>query len=212
MGLADVSNLLWGERELLEQMMFKLEEEQLVLVSGRTRWLHCAAREVEVVHGRIKGAELMRAAEVAHVGIELGVGANASLLRLAETIDPVWGAIFQDHRHALVALTREIRAVAGVVADLIASDLVRLEEFERDQDGSEPSVRFARAHEVRHADVISVDGAEVPDDDAGDAGDADDADDVSWTVLDIELERAAYRAALSISAQSIPRSLTEFLR
>ena len=39
MGLSDVSNILWRERQLLELLLFKLEEEQLVLASGRARWL-----------------------------------------------------------------------------------------------------------------------------------------------------------------------------
>ena len=39
MALSDVSNILWRERQLLELLVFKLEEEQLVLAAGRTRWL-----------------------------------------------------------------------------------------------------------------------------------------------------------------------------
>ena len=37
MALSDVSNILWRERQLLELLVFKLEEEQLVLAAGRTR-------------------------------------------------------------------------------------------------------------------------------------------------------------------------------
>ena len=39
MALSDVSNILWRERQLLELLVFKLEEEQLVLAAGRSRWL-----------------------------------------------------------------------------------------------------------------------------------------------------------------------------
>ena len=39
MALSDVSNILWRERQLLELLVFKLEEEQLVLAAGRNRWL-----------------------------------------------------------------------------------------------------------------------------------------------------------------------------
>ena len=39
MSLSEVSNILWRERRLLELLVFKLEEEHLVLASGRTRWL-----------------------------------------------------------------------------------------------------------------------------------------------------------------------------
>ena len=39
MGLSEVSNILWRQRQLLELLLFKLEEEQLVLTAGRTRWI-----------------------------------------------------------------------------------------------------------------------------------------------------------------------------
>ncbi len=44
-----LSLVLWRERELLESLHFKLEVEQLVLASGRSRWLMHAARDVEAV-------------------------------------------------------------------------------------------------------------------------------------------------------------------
>ena len=43
MSMEDLSSVLWRERELLETLLFKLEIEQLVLASGRTRWLAPAA-------------------------------------------------------------------------------------------------------------------------------------------------------------------------
>ena len=60
MSLSEVSNILWRERQLLELLVFKLEEEQLVLASGRTRWLSHATREVETILGEIKRVELER--------------------------------------------------------------------------------------------------------------------------------------------------------
>src|SRR5213080_171662 len=35
MGLAELSSILWRERDMLELLLFKLEEEQLVLAAGR---------------------------------------------------------------------------------------------------------------------------------------------------------------------------------
>ena len=49
MSLTEVSSILWRERELLELLLFKLEEEQLLLAAGRSRWLGHATREVEMV-------------------------------------------------------------------------------------------------------------------------------------------------------------------
>ena len=63
-GLADLSSILWREREMLELLLFKLEEEQLILASGRGRWLAHATREVEMVLDQIRRTEVVRAAEV----------------------------------------------------------------------------------------------------------------------------------------------------
>ena len=63
MGLNELSGVLWRERQLLELLLFKLEEEQLILSSGRTQWLGHATREVESVLDQIRTAELGRAME-----------------------------------------------------------------------------------------------------------------------------------------------------
>ena len=62
MSLTDLSSVLWRSRELLELLLFKLEEEQLLLAAGRSRWLAHATREVEVVLDQIRQTEVARAA------------------------------------------------------------------------------------------------------------------------------------------------------
>src|SRR3982751_5661207 len=100
MGLADLSSILWREREMLELLLFKLEEEQLVLAGGRTRWLAHATREVEVVLDQIRQTEVLRAAEVEVVGAELDLGTNPSLTALSEAVGDPWAGIFREHRKA----------------------------------------------------------------------------------------------------------------
>ena len=73
MGLNELSTALWRERELLEMLLFKLEEEELVLTSGRTRWLGRASREVESVLDQIRGVELGRAIEADDAAREVGI-------------------------------------------------------------------------------------------------------------------------------------------
>ncbi len=74
MSWEDLSTLLWKERELLELLLFKIEEEQLVLASGRTRWLAHATREVEVVLAEIREQELHRAVTVDALAAAIGCG------------------------------------------------------------------------------------------------------------------------------------------
>ncbi|NJC74185.1 flagellar protein FlgN [Planosporangium thailandense] len=121
MGLADLSSILWREREMLELLLFKLEEEQLVLAAGRTRWLAHATREVEMVLDQIRHTEVLRAAEVAAVGTELGIGANPSLTQLADALDAPWSDLFREHRRTFLALTAEISALAESNRDLLSA-------------------------------------------------------------------------------------------
>jgi hypothetical protein len=119
MALNDVSNILWRERRLLELLVFKLEEEQLVLAAGRTRWLAHATREVESVLGEIKRIELERAMSVADAGRELGLSGAPTLRELGELCPAPWDGIFADHRRALLALAQEIDGITKSNRELL---------------------------------------------------------------------------------------------
>ena len=121
MGLADLASILWREREMLELLLFKLEEEQLVLATGRTRWLARAAREVEVVLAEIRRTELLRAVEVEAIGAALGLGSNPSLTALSEAAPPPWSDLLNQHRKAFLTLTAEVSALAEANRDLLTT-------------------------------------------------------------------------------------------
>src|SRR4051794_7457398 len=119
MALSDVSNILWRERQLLELLVFKLEEEQLVLAAGRSRWLAHATREVESVLGGIKRIELERAVQVADAGPELGLSDGPTLRELASFTPPPWDGIFTEHRRALLTLAQQIDTITKSHRDLL---------------------------------------------------------------------------------------------
>ena len=119
MGLREVSAILWRERHLLELLLFKLDEEQLVLAAGRTRWLARATREVEMVLEEIRQTELERAVEVSRVAVDLGLGAGASLRQLAEAASEPWRGILAEHREAFLTLTDEVTALVQTNRELL---------------------------------------------------------------------------------------------
>jgi hypothetical protein len=121
MSLTEVSSILWRERELLELLVFKLEEEQLLLANGRARWLTHATREVEMVLGEIKRSELGRAVEVDAVASALGLPAGLSLRELAESVPAPWNDILRQHREAFLALTDEISTLARTNKELLGA-------------------------------------------------------------------------------------------
>ena len=49
MAAHDLSMQLMRERDLLEVLLFKLDEQQMLLATGRNRWIHHAANEIERV-------------------------------------------------------------------------------------------------------------------------------------------------------------------
>ncbi len=112
MTLTEVSNILWRERQLLELLLFKLEEEQLLLAAGRSRWLAHATREVETVLAEIRRVEVTRAADVEALAVSLGLQATASLRELAAAAPPPWNSVLEDHREAFLAATQEITSLA----------------------------------------------------------------------------------------------------
>jgi flagellar biosynthesis/type III secretory pathway chaperone len=109
MGANELSALLWRERELLELLTFKLEEEQLLLTAGRTRWIDHATREVEQVLDRLRSAGLDRSVEVSSVAQEWGTDEEAPLREIiaAAPAGP-WGEIFTAHLAAMTELTARI--------------------------------------------------------------------------------------------------------
>ena len=119
MSLSEVSNILWRERQLLELLVFKLEEEQLVLASGRTRWLSHATREVETILNEIKRVELERAMALAGSMVELGLSDAPSLRELAAIAPTPWDGIFAEHRRALLTLAQEIDAITKSNRELL---------------------------------------------------------------------------------------------
>jgi flagellar biosynthesis/type III secretory pathway chaperone len=121
MALANLSSLLWRQRELLELLVFKLEEEQMMLASGRSKWLAHATREVEAVLDQIRRTEVLRAAEADAAARDLGLPPNPSLADLAAAATEPWASLLRDHRQAFLTLTAEITTLAQANKDLLTA-------------------------------------------------------------------------------------------
>lgn len=109
MGANELSTLLWRERELLELLLFKLEEEQLLLGAGKAKWLPFATREVEQVLVRLRTAGMERTIESASLAHEWGAADTATLRDLVQAApSDAWRDILQSHYTALAGLTAQI--------------------------------------------------------------------------------------------------------
>ncbi|MEZ5171523.1 MAG: flagellar export chaperone FlgN [Acidimicrobiia bacterium] len=184
MSIDALSEMLWRERRLLELLLFKLEEEQLVLAAGRNRWLAHATRELETVFEEINVVELERAVTVNPAARWLGLGPDATLREMAEAAPVPWNRLLLRHRDALVALAEEIDAVAEANHELL---------------DTQEAVAEAGGAGTRDADA-GFEGAEqaplagVPD-----------------NVFQLQLQRVARDAAPG-ATRAVQPSLLEFLR
>ena len=129
MGPEELTTLLWRERELLDLLVFKLDEEQLVLQSGKTRWLDQATREVEHVMNRLRAASLERAAVASSVALAWSLPENASLqLLVAAAADGPWGGILSDHFVALTTEVDQIRSLRDTNLQFLRAGLLSVQE------------------------------------------------------------------------------------
>ena len=118
-----LSQILWRERDLLDSLLFKLEMEQLVLGSGRTRWLARSAKEVELVLEMLRETEVLRAVAADEAAELVGLVTNPSLRALAEAVEEPWRSILLDHRDAFAKVSAEIAGLAEVNRELLTAGL-----------------------------------------------------------------------------------------
>jgi hypothetical protein len=119
--LSELSSVLWRTRELLELLLFKLEEEQLLLAAGPSRWLAHATREVEVVLEALRTGEVARATHSQAAALALQLPPNASLAEIAAAAPEPWSDLLQDHRRAFLTLTGEITALAATNKEMLTA-------------------------------------------------------------------------------------------
>lgn len=118
-----LSLVLWRERELLENLQYRLEVEQVVMAAGQTRWLANAARDVETAVQELREMELLRAVAADEAASAAGLAPNPSLASLLEAADEPWRSILADHREAFASMSEEIERVAATNRVLIAHGL-----------------------------------------------------------------------------------------
>lgn len=118
-----LSTILWRERELLELLLFKAEEKQFVIISGKTQWLPRIAREIELVLANLRNLELERAAHTETIAAGLGLEPNPSLRQVAQAAPAPWDELLQQHYESLLVVVGEIRALSDANRDLAETGL-----------------------------------------------------------------------------------------
>jgi hypothetical protein len=112
MSTNELSAALWRQRDLLEMLLFKYEEQQWIHAAGKTRWAPHATREIEVVVKRLGTANVATSVAISAVARGWGLSEDVLLRDLVDIApDPVWKDILASHVDAIIGLIVEIRAL-----------------------------------------------------------------------------------------------------
>lgn len=155
-GLSDLSQVLWHEREALELLLFKLEEQRLLLGDGQARWVCHATREVDAALDQVGSMELNRAVSAAAAAAELGVREDVGLRQLAAAAPPPWPSVIERHLGALVRLAEEIIGLAASNRALLDHGLAQVRKT-MDRGTRRPSTRMLVDAAALHAAIASND-------------------------------------------------------
>ncbi len=118
-----LSTLLWREQELLDLLLFKAEEKQYLILTGKTRWLPRIAHEIEVILDQLRTLEVERAAATEVLATRLGIGPNPSLRQLADAAPAPWDDLLAKHHEALLVLVTDLRSLSDANRELIEGGL-----------------------------------------------------------------------------------------
>jgi hypothetical protein len=116
----DLSHQLWTLRELLEELVYKLEVQRLLLGAGKTRWLPSIDAELAAVIAAITEVDTARQHAQAAVADHCGLARTASLDDLIAELDEQRAGILRSHRLHLTSLQHQV-----VDASLGNQDLAR---------------------------------------------------------------------------------------
>ncbi|WP_066516886.1 hypothetical protein [Curtobacterium ammoniigenes] len=102
---------LWRLRELLETLLFKYDEQLLLLGAGRARWASRGAREIEIVAEQLHDCRLATSVTMGGAGAAWQLPEAATLRALAMGAPGVWREILTDHFEALLGLIAEVETM-----------------------------------------------------------------------------------------------------
>jgi len=125
----DLSHQLWTMRELLEQLVFKLEVQGLLLGASRARWMPFIAVEIEGIIDAIADVDRLRAAASAKVTANRGLPPGTSLAQLIDHIGAPWAVLLGQHRLHLLSLQAEVEELSRSNHELARRGVFRTREM-----------------------------------------------------------------------------------
>jgi hypothetical protein len=107
----------------MELLLFKLQQEHLMLAAGQDRWLSHATAEVNLVMAELQQVSGGRTATAAGLAAQTGLGADATLAQLALAAPAEWQVMLGDQRDQLRELLQQVEQVGHTNREILASRL-----------------------------------------------------------------------------------------
>lgn len=121
MDLSGLSSVLWRERDILENLLYRLDVQQMLLMSSRDMWLVRSSREIEDAIEKVRSIELERAVRFDQAARDLGLELSPSLTHLAEAAEEPWKGLLNEHYEAFTDLSARIQTVTALNRELAAA-------------------------------------------------------------------------------------------
>lgn len=154
LALSDLSAGLWRIQELLELLTYKLEVQQVLIETGRARWMGRSTREIDIVLQEMRETELMRAVDAGPVCDALGLPADTPLSEIAAAAPVPWDSVLAEHRATLTKATSELAALSRSNGDMLEASYRAVKEtldrFNHTADAPTYTARGAREAQRTH--------------------------------------------------------------
>jgi hypothetical protein len=111
----------------LDNLLFKLDVQQLLLMSGRSGWLVRASREIETALEQVRIIELERAVRFSEVAGNLNLDASPSLSAIAGAAEEPWKSLLTEHYEAFLELATRIQAITSLNREMAFSAQIATE-------------------------------------------------------------------------------------
>lgn len=129
MGYSELSQLLDREIKLLETLLFKLEEEHLLVASGRHHYLATANAEIQAIVDDLKTLELRRALSSADVCSDLGMDNLSSLQEISHAAEEPWRSVLVEARSRLLLVSARIAKAQNDLTGLLSQRVALVEDI-----------------------------------------------------------------------------------
>lgn len=124
--LSELSHVLWQQRDLVTQLIYRLEVQRLLLTNSRSEWVEYATSDVNDALDDVRRQEEFRTELLVDLSSLLGTRQDASLRDLIGAVSAPWDTIFSEHHAAFLKLSADAEEASRVNSDLIHRGLADL--------------------------------------------------------------------------------------